>query len=189
MKIIVILAPGFEEMEAISAIDILRRAQLDVTTVSLLPNQTVLGSHDIPVIADMSLDDVLQKEPHAWCDALILPGGMRGVENMLSDTRLIDLVKALYDAQKVVAAVCAAPLVLDKAGILQGHAFTCHPCIFDRIRTDGRREVAAITDRNIVTGRSAGCAMIWAMELTKTLVGSDDAIRGGLAIIQDPRYS
>ena len=100
MKIIVILAPGFEEMEAISAIDILRRAQLDVTTVSLLPNQTVLGSHDIPVIADMSLDDVLQKEPHAWCDALILPGGMRGVENMLSDTRLIDLVKALYDAQK-----------------------------------------------------------------------------------------
>ena len=175
MKILVLLSPGFEETEAISVIDVLRRAKLDVTTASLLPNQ-------IPVVADLSLNDVLKDDPMAY-DAIVLPGGMRGVENMLNDARVPELVRQFHAESKVVAAVCAAPLILEKAGILEGHSFTCHPCIFDTIRAEGRLERPAVTDKNIVTGRSAGCALAWAIELTKKLVGSDDSIRAGLAIL------
>ena len=182
MKILVLLSPGFEETEAISVIDVLRRAKLDVTTASLLPNQTVLGSHQIPVVADLSLNDVLKDDPMAY-DSIVLPGGMRGVENMLNDAHVPELVRQFHAESKVVAAVCAAPLILEKAGILEGHSFTCHPCIFDTIRAEGRLERPAVTDKNIVTGRSAGCALAWAIELTKKLVGSDDSIRAGLAIL------
>ena len=182
MKILIILSPGFEETEAITVIDILRRAKLNVTTASLTPNQTVLGSHQITVIADLSLIEVMNGDVMAY-DAIVLPGGMRGVENMLNDSRIPALVKNFHAANKVVAAVCAAPLILEKAGILEGRAFTCHPCIFDRIREQGRLERPAVTDANLVTGRSAGCALAWAIELTKKLVGSDDAIRNGLAIL------
>ena len=182
MKILIILSPGFEETEAITVIDILRRAKLSVTTASLTPNQTVLGSHQIPVIADLSLIEVMNGDVMTY-DAIVLPGGMRGVENMLNDSRILTLVKDFHATNKVVAAVCAAPLILEKAGILAGHSYTCHPCVFDRIHSEGRLECPAITDANLVTGRSAGCALAWAIELTKKLVGSDDAIRTGLAIL------
>lgn len=184
MKILVILAPGFEETEAITVIDVLRRAKLEVITASLTSNQTVLGSHHIPIIADLSLDDACKnKNTENNFEALVLPGGMRGVENLIDDTRILPLVNAFYNNNKFIAAVCAAPLILDKAGILDGHNFTCHPCIFDRIRENGRVLVPAISDRTIVTGRSAGCALPWAIELTKTLTGNTDAVLSGLAIL------
>lgn len=181
-KILVILSPGFEETEAITVIDVLRRAKLDVTTASLENNQTVLGSHSIAVIADVSLSEVLSKATDTF-DAIVLPGGMRGVENMLADQRVIDLVSAFAAANKVTAAVCAAPLVLEEAGVLEDHSFTCHPCIFDRITRSKRLEKAAVVDKNVVTGRSAGCALPWAIELAKVLTPHADAIFPGLAII------
>lgn len=184
MKILVLLAPGFEETEAITVIDVLRRAKLEVTTASLSSNQTVLGSHHIPIIADLSLDDACNDNNVADdFDALVLPGGMRGVENLIADARILPLVNAFYTKHKFIAAVCAAPLILDKAGVLDGHNFTCHPCIFDRIRENGRKPVPAVADRTIVTGRSAGCALPWAIELTKTLTGTADTILPGLAML------
>jgi len=181
-KILIILSPGFEETEAITVIDILRRAKLDVVTASLEPNQTVLGSHNIAVIADQSLNDIINSNTSAF-DAIALPGGMKGVENMLLSDALVALVKSFYNNNKVVAAVCAGPLVLQKAGVLDGHKFTCHPCIFDRITTQNRLEKASVIDGNVVTGRSCGCALPWAIDLARVLTDSVDNIMPGLAIV------
>ena len=181
-KILVILSPGFEETEAITVVDVLRRAKLDVTTASLENNQTVLGSHSIAVIADVSLSDILSWAADTF-DAIVLPGGMRGVENMLDDQRVIELVSSFAAQNKVTAAVCAGPLILEKAGVLAEDSFTCHPCIFDRITSSNRLEKAAVVDRNVVTGRSAGCALAWALELAKILTPHADAIFPGLAFI------
>ncbi len=181
-KILVILSPGFEETEAITVIDILRRAKLNVTTASLEPNQTVLGSHNIAIIADQSLNHIINSAISDF-DAIALPGGMKGVENMLNSDALVSLVNAFYQNNKLVAAVCAAPLVLQKAGILEGHKFTCHPCVFDRITTQNRCETAAVADKTLVTGRSCGCALPWAIELVRVLTGSVDDIMPGLAMV------
>lgn len=183
MRALVILSPGFEETEAITVIDLLRRAKVNVTTASLEMNQTVLGSHAIPVVADESLEDVMDKSPVEAYDAIVLPGGMQGVRNMLASDKLVALVKAFGDANKVTAAVCAGPLVLKKAGLLEKRQFTCHPCVFDEIGRDGLIEQASVVDGNVVTGRSAGCAMAWSIALVKKLTGSSDAIMGGLAIV------
>ena len=166
-SILVVLSPGFEEVEAITVIDLLRRAKIKVTTASLEDARTVMGSHGIFVTADMTLKEA---ETLAFT-GIVLPGGMRGVENMLENEMLLDIVRRYHDTGKVTAAVCAAPLVLDKLGMLKGIHFTCHPCVHDRIQQEGLEMTPSCTAGNIVTGRSAGCAMPWALELIKKLLG------------------
>lgn len=124
---IVILAPGFEETEAVTVIDILRRADISTTTVSLSNNPIVPGSHGISLIADAIFDEIPQN-----FDALVLPGGLRGVENMLHSPALMRLVQQASLDKKVLAAVCAAPLILDALGLLSPNTFTCHPCVHNR---------------------------------------------------------
>ncbi|MBQ9244332.1 MAG: DJ-1/PfpI family protein [Proteobacteria bacterium] len=164
-KVLVVLSPGFEEVEAVTVIDILRRAGIAVVTSSLTSELEVMGSHHISVRADclLSAADVSEMT------ALALPGGMRGVENMLSSDALMSLVPRFSD--RVVAAVCAAPLVLDACGMLEGHRFTAHPCVHGRLRATGLDPVPAVLDGNIVTGRSAGCAMDWSLALVRCLLG------------------
>lgn len=173
--VLVILSPGFEEIEAITVIDILRRAGIGVVTASLGDSREVAGSHQIIVAADCLLSDVNASD----MTALALPGGMRGVENMLASETLMSLVPEF--SGRVLAAVCAAPLVLDACGLLDGHRFTAHPCIHGRLRASGLDPVPAVTDGDIVTGRSAGCAMDWALALVERLLGSlPDKLLNGL---------
>ena len=167
MQVYVILSPGFEEVEAVTVIDIMRRAGIGVTTVSLNGNTAVMGSHGIVVMADESFEEAKEK-----CgDAVVLPGGMKGVTNMLASDGLKAFVKKHYDAGAVVAAVCAAPLVLDELGILRAGRFTCHPCVHDRVKCESVQNAPAVVDDRIVTGRSAGCAMVWSIELVRRLLG------------------
>ncbi len=183
MKTLVILSPGFEETEAITVIDLMRRAKIEVVTASLTDDTSVLGSHGILVMADQALSTVMAQSPVEGFDAIVLPGGMKGVRNMLAREDLVALVRAFGAANKVTAAVCAAPLVLEQAGLLQNRRFTCHPCIFDEITAQNRCESAAETDGNVVTGRSAGCAMAWSIALVARLIGDAQSIMGGLAIV------
>ena len=177
--ILVILADGFEEIEAITAVDILRRAKLSVTTASLSDSLLVKGSHGIPVSADVPISMLSPAD----FNALILPGGLRGVENMLHSDLLSGFIKRMADASAFFGAVCAAPLVLDSCGLLQGHAFTCHPCVHDRLKTPGVSTAPVVADTNIITGRSAGCAMPWALELVRHFLGSvPDALTSGLLL-------
>ena len=113
-KIFVFLAEGFEEIEAITTIDLLRRAGAEVTTVAVNANATVKGAHGIPVVADKLIGDILGTS----ADAYVLPGGLPGVTNLAADERLKTLLKSAYREDKLLAAICAAPMVLGKHGIL-----------------------------------------------------------------------
>ncbi|MBR4984637.1 MAG: DJ-1/PfpI family protein [Proteobacteria bacterium] len=171
-KAVVVLSPGFEEIEAVTVIDILRRAGIAVVTVSFGESLEVVGSHSIIVKADSFLSEV------EGVTALVLPGGMRGVENVLSNDGLMQVVRGFSG---VLAAVCAAPLVLDVTGQLAGHRFTAHPCVHGRLHASGLDPVPAVTDGDIVTGRSAGCAMDWSLALVERLLGSlPDGLLNGL---------
>ena len=181
--ILVILSPGFEETEAITVIDILRRAKLNVVTASLEDNAAVMGSHQIVIMADKTLSEVYDQE----FGTIVLPGGMKGVENMLASTKLLDLVKRMADQNKTIAAVCAAPLILDNLGLLKPNQFTCHPCVYERLQTpidlcDNGISTPQVSAGNIITGRSAGCAMVWALALVKHLTGSYDSLLNGLRL-------
>lgn len=174
--ILTILSPGFEEVEAITAIDILRRARLHVTTASLNAAD-VEGSHGITVRAEHCLTDI----DTTHFDMLILPGGMRGVENMLTDSLLMKTAEQMASRGSRMAAVCAAPLVYDTLGLLDGRRFTCHPCIYNRLKSNGAENVPTITDGMFTTGRSAGCAMAWSIEMVRAILGSvPESLLGGL---------
>ena len=166
-QVLLVLSPGFEEIEAITAIDILRRADIEVTTAALAPNTGVTGSHAIPVEADTLLSQV---NPDDFT-SLVLPGGMRGVENMLKSELLLEIIRTMHQKKAILAAVCAAPLVYDHLGLLEEHRFTCHPCIWDRI-SHPAQDVPTVTDGALVTGRSAGCAMPWSLALVEKLLGA-----------------
>lgn len=167
MKILVLLAIGFEEIEAVTAIDILRRAGIDVVTASL-GDRLVEGAHKICVKADTTLDAVNQ----AKFDGLVLPGGFPGFVNLGDDDRVLKIIKQMDEGGRYVAAICAAPSVLIKAGILQGRKATVSP--------SGKAEMAAcasysdervVVDGKIITSQSPGTAMEFALKLVEVLAG------------------
>lgn len=169
MKILVALAEGFEEIEAITTIDILRRAEAIVVTAGL-EEGPVAGSHGIKVLPDLPLSKI----DHMQFDALVLPGGAPGFVNLGNDERILRMVREMDRAGKYVAAICAAPSVLIKAGVLQGRRATVHP--------SGESEVAAcarfsadrvVVDRNIITSRAPGTAMEFALKLVEVLLGEE----------------
>ena len=169
MKILVPLAEGFEEIEAVSVIDILRRADVEVVTAGLKAGP-VTGSHRIKVIPDTSLDEVDFRD----FDGLVLPGGAPGFVNLGNDECILRMAREMDRAGKYVAAICAAPSVLIKAGVLQGRKATVSP--------SGKAQVAAcaefcedrvVVDGNLITSRSPGTAMEFALRLVGVLMGEE----------------
>lgn len=167
-KILVPLADGFEEIEAITIVDILRRAGADVCTAAL-DKRNVQGSHGLKVIADTVLDEVIDT---SW-DMIVLPGGVPGAPALMEDERIIKLLKSQAAANKTSAAICAAPAVLEQAGLTVDKQVTSHPAWADRmtnaIHTGERVQVA----EQLITGQAAGSAMEFAFQLVETLFGTD----------------
>ena len=122
-KAIVFLANGFEEIEAIGTIDMLRRASIEVTTVSITTDPIVVGAHQVPITADTTLDKADLKNQ----DALVMPGGMPGAANLDQSEPVKEALLEQYRQQKLVAAICAAPMVLGGLGLLKGRKATCYP--------------------------------------------------------------
>jgi 4-methyl-5(b-hydroxyethyl)-thiazole monophosphate biosynthesis len=170
MKVIVPLAEGYEEIEAVTIVDVLRRAGAQVTTVHLKANP-VTGSHSIRITADASIDSAAVGD----YDCIALPGGMPGSENLKNDPRVLDLVRELAAAGKITAALCAAPMVLGAAGVLQGKRATCYPGFEDFMT--GARHVGdpVVRDGAIITARGPGCAIPFALELVSALGARDAA--------------
>ena len=166
--VLVPLADGFEEIEAVTIVDILRRAGADVTIAGLV-KRNVKGSHDLRVIADTILAEVLEK---TW-DMIVLPGGVPGAPNLMEDKRIIKLLKDQAASLKISAAICAAPAVLEKAGLTENREVTSHPAWADKmttaIHTGERVQVA----KHLVTGQAAGSAMEFAFKLVETLYGPE----------------
>lgn len=174
-KVLVPLAEGFEEMEAVIVVDVLRRADVAVVTASLTNSLTVAGSHGIPIVADTTLDAVLEDR----FDAVALPGGLPGATNLRDDARLAKLTRGVVEQGGWAAAICAAPLALAAFGLLQGKLFTSHPSVRDRLAEAGgeyvERRVAV--DGRIMTSRSPGTAFEFALALVARLTDEATARR------------
>ena len=170
--IYVLLAEGFEEMEAIAPIDLLRRAGCDVVTVAVSSEKTVVGAHDIPFVADITVDEVT-------CDglqAVILPGGMPGTTNLDACATVHTLIDYAAAHQLVLGAICAAPSVLGKKGLLQGKRATCFPGFEAYLHGAVVDKTAfAVTDGQVVTARGAGAATEFGLALVSLLVSSETA--------------
>ncbi len=168
-SVLVPLADGFEELEAVAIVDVLRRAGLPVFVGGLVAGP-VRGAHGITVATDGTLDDV-QAEQLA---ALVLPGGMPGTTNLLEDERVLALVRAVHAAGRPTAAICAAPMVLAAAGILNGKEATSHPSVRTQLGGATILERARVVrDGNVWTSQGPGTALEFALALVEELVGPE----------------
>ena len=168
-KALVILADGVEEVEAVSVIDLLRRAGIDVTTSSIA-GETVTGSHDIIIHADTQIDQIKDID----FDMVILPGGP-GTKNLRDSDKVIDMVKKQNLNGKYVAAICAAPTVLNKAGILKGKSITSFPAEEKSFTDSSYFYKNVVVDDNIITSRALGTALDFALKLIEILSGRKKA--------------
>lgn len=153
-NVYVFLAEGFEEIEAITPIDILRRAECNVVTVSITGDKTVQGAHNVPLLADALFEEV----DFSNADAIFLPGGLPGAHNLNAHEGLKQLILSLHAKGKIISAICAAPLVLGGLGILKGKEATCYPGFENELIgaiTTGERCVVSDT---IITGNGPGAA-------------------------------
>lgn len=171
IRVLVPLAPGCEEMEAVIVIDVLRRAGIVVVVAGTVEGP-IVASRGVRLLPDVSLDDALSAGDYA---AVILPGGAPGAKALAADPRILDLVSAVAGAGKIVGAICAAPTVLLRAGLLAGRRVTAHPAVHAELRAAGievRASERVVIDGPIVTSQSPGTAFEFAYALVEALVGS-----------------
>lgn len=150
--VILFLADGFEEIEAIGTVDILRRCGVDVKTVSVTNSNAVMGAHHIPVVADLKLDEVTGKKP----DAVILPGGMPGADHLQASTTVNEMLKDCAERGGLIAAICAAPKVLGAAGLLTNKKAVCYPGFESELTGANVHAARVMEDCNVITSRGAG---------------------------------
>jgi len=178
-RILVPLAEGFEEIEAVAIVDVLRRAGLEVTTAGLSGTR-VPGAHGIDVHADVDMDAV---EAGSF-DVVVLPGGMPGTTNLMADERVLSAVRELHGSGRTTAAICAAPMVLAAAGVVDGVAVTSHPSVRSKLgAADVRDTPRVIRSGNVVTSQGPGTAIEFALELVRELVSPDKAAELGRAML------
>lgn len=172
MKVLVFLADGFEEMEAICTIDILRRAEIEVVTVSINGEYGVEGSHGITLEADERFEDAVTD----GADALILPGGMPGTLNLKQHQGLEKcLLEASQDGKTLLAAICAAPSVLGGLDLLHGKKATCYPGFEEQLKGAVKSEMPVVRDGNILTSDGPGHAQAFGLAIVEALVGREKA--------------
>lgn len=165
-KVLIPLAQGCEELEAVTLIDILRRAGIEVVSAGL-DGHPVKASRGVVLIPDTTLDLALAHE----FDMLVLPGGQPGTDNLKADARIAALLKKMAQAGKYTCAICAAPDVLAAAGLLEGKSAACYPgCLAEAVNTT-LSTAPVVIDGQIITSRGPGTAMDFALELVETLVG------------------
>lgn len=172
-KVLIPLADGCEEIEAVTVIDILRRAGVEVIVAGLAAKQ-IKCSRGTVIMPDVLLDDVLN-EPF---DMIVLPGGMPGAEHLKNDKRIISLLQNMAEASKYLAAICAAPMALHAADLLNHRTATSFPGVLDNLPGSHRYSTqAVVVDGNIVTSRGPGTAMDFALTLVELLCGAEQRKR------------
>lgn len=190
MKVVEILAPGFEEVEALSPVDYLRRAGAEVCTAGISGengtfSEVIPGSHGIKVLCDVNFETYVSSLSELP-DAVVIPGGLVGSKNIGKNKTVLDFICRMYESKKLVCAICAAPvIVLAQTGVLAGHHFACYPGMENDIAqfvpeeknahaTEGSvyvKDKAVVRDGNLITGRGAGAAEEFAMEIVNALCG------------------
>lgn len=169
-RVLVPLAQGCEELEAVTVIDLLRRAGIDVVTAGL-DDQPVTASRGVRLIPDATLSDVLGED----FDMIVLPGGLPGADHLDQDERIRALLTSMSESGRFTAAICAAPKVLANAGLLDGKSATSYPGIIDamELKTTKLLQDPVVVDGKIVTSRGPGTAMDFALALIELLLGPE----------------
>ena len=186
-RVLIPLAPGCEELEAVTLIDLLRRAQIEVVAAALAPGP-VKGSRGTVLLPDSTLDAVLQQD----FDMIVLPGGQPGATNLEHDARILALLKKMAAAGKFTAAICAAPRVLAVAGLLDGKRATAYPGTLDTQQFPAIRleTQAVVRDGQVLTSRGPGTAMDFALALIEVLAdrATRDRVETGLVRPASPAH-
>ena len=173
-----LLGTGFEETEAVTPIDLLRRAGVPVATVGI-GGKVITGSHGIPVTADMELGQMDLTQ----LDMIVLPGGMKGVASIKGCPEALEAVRFAWENGRFVAAICAAPTILAMLGITDGRRATCYPGFEDRCAGAQMVDADVVTDGPITTGRALGAAIPFALELVRLLTDEQTAARTAEEIV------
>lgn len=160
----VLLGTGFEEVEAITPVDLLRRANIPVLTVGV-SGKTVTGSHGIPVVADITLDELDLTD----LEMIVLPGGLKGVASLRASSAALDAVRFAWENGKFVAAICAAPTILAELHIPDGREAVCYPGFESAMGSASVVQKPCVRSGNLITGASAGCAVPFALALIEAL--------------------
>ncbi len=168
----VMFADGFEEIEALTVVDVMRRAGMPVVTMSIYETPEAIGAHGVTVVADEAFDpDML--EDAEW---IVCPGGMPGASNLAENETLCEILKERNEADEKIAAICASPSVIfGPLGLLSGRNATCYPGMEDGLEGANVIEDMAVIDGNIITGRGPAAAAEFALAIVKTTVGDDVA--------------
>ncbi|MEN4052498.1 MULTISPECIES: DJ-1 family glyoxalase III [Sulfurimonas] len=178
-RVLVPLAAGFEEIEAVSIIDVLRRAEIEVLVAALNSNMLVKGTNGITIQADTEVKDVSVDT----IDMIVLPGGWGGTYALADDKHVQSILREMDAKGKQIGAICAAPFALNKAGVLKEN-YTCYPSVEEQIREEGYQgdKAMVVEDANVMTSRGPATALCFALEIVKKLEGHEkyQALREGL---------
>ena len=178
MRVLVPIAEGFEEIEAVSIIDILRRADIEVLVASLNKKSLVKGANGITIETDIEVKDISSDT----LDMIVLPGGWDGTYALADDANVQRLLQEMDAEGKNIAAICAAPYALHKAGVLK-EKYTCYPSVENEIKKDGYQgdKSMVIESQNILTSRGPATAICFALEIVKKLKGEETylAVKSG----------
>lgn len=164
----VFLAEGFEEIEAVTPVDILRRGGVLVRTCSITSSRVVNGAHGIPFTADTTLDELVDSE-----EVILLPGGMPGTLNLKACDRLTERIRSHYASGGILAAICAAPTVFGELGLLQNESATCYPGMEDGLHCKTVSTEKSVLSGRVLTSRGAGTAADFGFRLLSLLKGEE----------------
>jgi len=181
IRVLVPLSPGVEEMEAVTLIDVMRRAGFEVVSAGVDGTEPITGSNGVVLVPDAGLAEVIDQQ----FDLLAIPGGIPNTERLRTEQPLLALIRRRFESGQWVAAICAAPRVLDAAGIAEKIELTSHPVVADTLQhARAYRPDAVVVDGKVVTSRGAGTALPWALDLVERLAGTDkrEAVEAMLAL-------
>ena len=173
------LATGFEEIEAVAIIDVLRRAEINTVVVSVTGEKQVVGAHAIPIQADV----LFEKQDFSEGTMLVLPGGIPGTTNLEACKPLGNLINEYYKKGKQLAAICAAPLILGKMRLLRNEEAICYPGYEEFLEDAVLSKERVVRSGKIITGKGAGCAIEFALKIVETLKGQELADKLATAMI------
>lgn len=167
----IMLADGFEEIEALTPVDVLRRADIKVTTVSISNLTNVTGAHDINIKADALFNDI----DFNSISCIVLPGGMPGAKNLQQHQKLNDELIRFSNEDKLIGAICAAPMIPGSLGLLKDKKATCFPGFEDQLIDAKHTNEKVVFDGNILTAKGAGVSMMFALKLVELLTSKEKA--------------
>ncbi len=181
-KVLVLLADGVEEMEAVIIIDVFRRAGWRVDAVGIKPGP-VQASRGVTFMTDCPWDEI---DPAGY-DVIAVPGGKLGTMNLMEDSRVLSTLREHAAAGKLVGAICAGPLVLQRAGIIDGLRVTCHPLAADELVKAARQDDPVVIDDNIVTSQGPGTTFAFALAIIALRDGREKAVELARSMVLHPR--